>query len=83
MCVAEARTHVFNAFVSSAEVFGSSTKRVRLQRQKYSSPAQNAFVASSKFVRRSDSYLEVSSRDRLVASDERVRLQCELMFGGE
>ena len=26
---------------------------------------------------------EVSSREYLISSDERVRLQCELMFGGE
>ena len=84
MCVAEARTRGFNTFVYSAKVFISSTKRVHLQRQKCLSPAQNAFVASNKHVRRQfDSYLEVSSRAYLVASDERVRLQCEIMFGGE
>ena len=33
-----------------------------------------------------DSYLELSSRDKfvayIVASDERIRLQCEVIFGG-
>ena len=82
--MAEARTLGFNTFVFSVKLFISSTKRVRFQRQKYLSPAQNAFVASNKHVRRQfDSYLEVSSRAYLVASDERVRLQCEIMFGGE
>ena len=84
VCVAEARTRVFNTFVSSAKVFISSAKRVRLQRQKCSSPSQNVFVASDKHVRlQCDSYLEVSSKDCLVASDERVRLQCEIIFGGD
>ena len=46
--------------------------------------AQNAFVVSNKSVRRQcELYFEVSSREYLVASDERVGLQCELMFGGE
>ena len=74
----------FSVRSSPAQKYSSPacTKSVRLQLHKYSSPAQNAFVASNKPVRREcDSYLEVSSRD--VASDERVRLQCELMFGGE
>ena len=33
--------------------------------------------------RQYDLYLEVKSRDYLVASDERIRLQYEIMFGGE
>ena len=37
--------HVFNTFISSAEVFISSVKHVRLQYQKCSTPAKNAFVA--------------------------------------
>ena len=28
-------------------------------------------------------YLDVSSKDYLVTSDECVRLQCEIIFGGE
>ena len=48
---------------------------VHLQRQKCSLPAQNAFVASDKYVcLQCDLYLEVTSKDYLVASDERVRL---------
>ena len=84
MCVAEARTRVFNAFVSSAKLFSSSMKRVHLQRQKYSSPAQNTFVASNKPVRQQcDPYFDVSSTEYLIASDECVCVQFELMFGGE
>ena len=84
MCVAEARMRWFNTFVYSAKLFLSSTKRVRLQRQKCSSAAQNSFVASNKQVRREvDSYLKVSSRAYLVASYECVRLQCEIVFGDE
>ena len=82
MCVA--RMLIFNALVSSAKLIISNTKSVRLQRQKYSSPAQNAFVASTKPVcRQCDPYVEVNSREYRVSSDERVRQQCELMFGGE
>ena len=82
--VAEARTHVFNMFVSSAKVFVSSMKPVRLQHQKCLSPAQSAFVASNKPVHQQcDSYLEVTSRYYLIASDERIRLQCEVMFRGK
>ena len=62
----------------------SSVKRVRLRCQKYLSPAQNTFATSDEHVHpQCDSYLEVSSRDYLVASDERDRLQCEIMFRGE
>ena len=44
--------------------------------QKCSPPAQNSFVASNKHVcMHCYSYLEVSSRDCLIASDERVYLQ--------
>ena len=84
MCMAKARTRTFSAFISSTKLFISNTKRIRLQRQKYSSLAQNAFIASNKPVRlQCDPYFEMSSRKYLVASDERVRLQCELMFVGE
>ena len=38
--------------------------------------AMNAFVCST------ITYLEASSTDFLVASDERVRLQCNNVFGG-
>ena len=48
MCVAEARTYIFNTFVFSAEVFIYSIKCVHLHRQKCSSSAQNTFVASDK-----------------------------------
>ena len=84
VCVAEARTCIFNTFIPSAGVFISSMKHIRLQCQKCSSPAQNVFVASDKHVRlQCDSYLELSSRDYLVASDESIRLQCELVFKAE
>ena len=84
VCVAEARARVFNTFVSSAEVFISSVKRVRLQRQKHSSPAQNVFVACDKHVRlQCDLYLEVSSRHYLIANDQCVSLECEIIFGGD
>ena len=57
-------------------------ERVRLQCQKCSSPTQNSFVASDKHVRlHCDSYLKESSKDYLVASNERVRLQCKIIFG--
>ena len=59
---------------------------VHLQRETRSSlvpkVSQNTFIASDKRV-----HLEVSSRDYLVASDECVRLQCDivngLVFGGD
>ena len=84
VCVVKAQTRVFNTSVSSAKLFISSTKHVRLHHRKCSSPAQNTFVTSNKPVRQQcDSYLQVSSKDHLGASDERVYLQCEIMFGGE
>ena len=84
VCVAKAQTHIFNMFVSGAKVFISSAKRVRLHRKKCSSPAQNAFISSDEQVHlQGDLYLDVSSRDYYVASDERVCLQCEIIFGGE
>ena len=84
MCVDEAQTCIFNVFVSNAKLFISSMKHVRLQHQKYSSPAQNVFVASNKPVcRQCDPYFKVSGREYLVTIDEHVRLQCELMFGSE
>ena len=71
-------------FISSSNAFDSSTKRVCLQRQNCSSRGQNVFITSYKHVcLQCDSYLEVSNKDYLVASDERVRLQCEIIFGGE
>ena len=79
MYTAGVRTYVFNVFVSSA-------KCARLQRQKCSSPdqhktrsslAMNAFVCSVMLCS------EVSSRGGLVASDQHVRLQCDIEFGGE
>ena len=83
MYVAEVRTHVFIVFVSSAE-------RVRLQRQKYiivSSAISDRLqhktglsLVISSFVCSAISYLEVSSRGGLIASDERVRLQCNIVF---
>ena len=66
-----------------ALVFISCMKHVCFQRHRCSSPAQNVFVASDKHVHlQCDSYLEVSSRDYLVASNERIRLQCEIIFRG-
>ena len=47
VCVAEAQTRIFNTFLSSAKVFVSSTKLVRLQPQKCSSSAQNVFATSN------------------------------------
>ena len=42
------------------------------------------YEASDKHARlECDLYLEVSSRNYLVAGDERVHLQCEIVFGGE
>ena len=84
-CVAEARTRVLKTFISNANGFLSSAKRVRLQHQKCSSSTQNAFDACDKHARlQSDLYMEVSSSEYHVASDnhERVRLQCEITFGG-
>ena len=71
LCVAEDRTRVL---VSSAKVLSPA-------RNSFVSSvevSQNAFGASDKHV-----YLKVSSRlrDYLVASDERVRLQCDIVFG--
>ena len=84
MCVADARTCVFNAFVSIAKVFISNSnafvsnaKTVHPQHKTRSSLAINMFVCS--VIRN----LEVNSKDYLVASDERIRLQCEIIFGGE
>ena len=87
-CVADAQTHVFNAFSTFSFPALSSVHRrlecVCLQRQKCLSPAQNMFVTSDKPVRlQCHSYLEVSSKGDLTASDECVRLQCEIIFGGE
>ena len=79
MCVAGVRTYVFNVFVSS-------TKRAPLQCQKCSSPDQHKTLSSlaiNMFVCSVMSCLEVSSRGCLVASDEHVRLQCDIEFRGE
>ena len=51
--VAKARTCIFNTLVSSAKVFISSTKRIRLPHQNCLSPAQYAFVTSNKHWSRS------------------------------
>ena len=51
VCVCDRSSNaLFNTFVSSTKVFVSNAKRVRLQDQNCSSPAQNAFVASDKRV---------------------------------
>ena len=79
VCVAGVRTYIFNVFVSSA-------KRARLQRQKCSSPDQHktrSSLAMNAFVCSVMSHSEVSSRDCLVGSDQHVRLQCDIEFGGE
>ena len=79
MCVAGVRTYVFNVFVSSA-------KRASLQRQKCSSPDQHKTrlsLAINAFVCSVMSCSEVSSRGCLVASDQHIRLQCDIEFGGE
>ena len=67
VCVAEAQMRVFNSFVSRV-------KRIHLQHQKCLSPAQNMFVTSGS---------EVSTRDHLVTSKKRTRLQCDITFRGE
>ena len=79
MCVAGVRTHIFNVFVSSA-------KRARLQRQKCSCPDQHktsSSLAMNVFVCSVMSCSEVTSRGCFVASDQHVRLQCDIEFGGE
>ena len=46
--------------------------------------SRSAYVTSNKHVRlQCDSYLEVSSRDYLVADNERIHVQCEIIFGCE
>ena len=50
---------------------------------KCSSPARNVFIASDMFVCSVMSYLKVSSKDYLVASDGHVRLQSDVVFRGE
>ena len=47
VCVAEVQTRIFKALVSSTKVFFSSAKRVHLQCQKCSLPAQKALVATN------------------------------------
>ena len=88
VCVGEGGTEpqmrVFDVFISSAKMFISRTERIRLQYQKCLAPAQNVLVASDKHVRlQCDSNLEVSSTRYFVVCNERVCLQCEIMFGGE
>ena len=78
-CGAGVRTHVFNMFVSSA-------KRARLQRQKWSSPDQHktrSSLAMNTFVCSVMSCSEVSSRGCFGASGQHVRLQDDIEFGGE
>ena len=68
VCVAGVRTYVFDLFVSSA-------KRARLQRQKCSSPDQHkthSLLAMNAFVCSVMSCSDVSSRGYLVASDQHV-----------
>ena len=74
MCVAEVRTRVFNAFVSSAF---SSAYSVRHQHKMRSLLAINMFVCCVIL------YLEVTSRDLLVASKEHACLQYDIVFVGE
>ena len=79
MCVAGVRSRVFNVFVSSA-------KRVCLQRQMCSFPDQHKMrssLAINAFGCSVILYSEVSSRGYLVASDKRICLQCDIVFGGE
>ena len=84
MCVADARTHVFNAFVSSAKVFilisnmsVSSAESVHPKHKACSLLAEHVCLQC-------DSYLEVSRKDYdPVASNEHASLQCEIIFGGE
>ena len=79
MCVAGVRTHVFNVFVSSF-------KCTHLQHQKCSSPDQHktrSSIAMNAFVCSVMLCLEGSSRGCLVASDQHVRLQCDIEFGDE
>ena len=56
--------------------FASNIKNARPQHKTRSSLALNLFVGS-------ESYLEVSTRDYLVASNERAHLQYEIMFRRE
>ena len=84
VCVVKIRTHVFNVFVSSNKEFVSSnkefvstsTKCVRVQRQKCLSlqykTRLSVATAINLFVCSVISYLELNSRDYLVASDEHV-----------
>ena len=72
--------------MSSSNAFVSSAESVRLHRQMCSSPVQNVLGANDQHVHdrlQWDSYLEMTVKDYLVASDEYVRLQCEIIFGGE
>ena len=46
-------------------------------------PSKKVFVTSDKHVRlQCDSYFEVSGKDYLIASNERICLQREIIFGG-
>ena len=85
VCVAETLTHIFNIFISIAKysspvqnAFISSVKSVHSKHQKCLSPAQKAFVASNKHVcLQCDSYLDLSSRDYLVAKkNQKVGEKC-------
>ena len=84
VCVIEVRMHFFNTFVSSAKAFISSTKRVRLEHQNVClQHKMRSLLVINRFVCSVISYLEMSSRDYLVTSEERVCLQCDTAFGGE
>ena len=71
VCVAEVRTHVFNMFISSAKRSSPDQHKTR------SLIARNAFACSV------ISYSEVNSRGYVVASNNRVCPQCDIVFGGE
>ena len=81
-----------NSHVISSSHLCVAEARTRVSIIKCSSPARNAFVSSAKCNKTRSplaitmvvysvlSYLEASSRDYLVASDERGRLQCDIVF---
>ena len=78
VCVTEIRLYVFNVFVSSTEVFVyTSAKRVHVQRQNahpQHKTCSAVAIVINLFVCSVISYLEMNSRDYLVASNEHIRL---------
>ena len=75
VCVCLNLERTFSTRLSPVLVFISSVKHIRFQQQKGFAPAENVFAGSNKRVRlQCDLYLEVSSRDYivayLIASDE-------------